>query len=81
MKFKLLVLLVLLVFLGDAQNKITQVANFSFNEKCNDVWGYEDEFGNEYAIVGLYDGVSIIDITDPNNLQEVYRSYGEDCIW
>ncbi|MCF8220989.1 MAG: hypothetical protein K9I97_05845, partial [Cryomorphaceae bacterium] len=24
----------------------------------NDVWGYEDEFGNEYAIVGTSKGTS-----------------------
>ena len=33
----------------------------------NDVWGYVDEFGNEYAIVGTTIGTSVVDLSDPNN--------------
>lgn len=81
MKNKLFIFLILTVFIGSAQNQITQAANYTFSTTCNDVWGYEDELGNEYAIVGLFDGVSIIDVTDPNATQEVFRSIGEDCVW
>ncbi len=45
------------------------------NSEVSDIWGYEDENGNEYAIVGVNDtGVSIVDVTDPNNPVEVYYS-------
>ena len=81
MKIKCLIFLILTVFIGGAQNSITLSANHIFNTTCNDVWGYEDELGNEYAIVGLYDGVSIVNITNPSATQEVYRSFGEDCVW
>lgn len=34
----------------------------------NDIWGWTDsQTSKEYALVGLTDGVSFVDITDPNN--------------
>jgi choice-of-anchor B domain-containing protein len=33
----------------------------------NDIWGWVDPEGREYAIFGAYDGSSFIDITDPSN--------------
>ncbi len=81
MRFNLFIILIFSVFIGSTQNKITQLANHTFNTTCNDVWGYTDELGNEYAIVGLFNGVSILDITNPNLTNEVYRSSGEDCVW
>ncbi len=34
----------------------------------NDMWGwYDEDTGNEYAIVGRSDGASFIDVTDPSN--------------
>ena len=37
----------------------------------NDVWGYVSPEGDEYAIMGTFDGVSIVNITDPRNPVEV----------
>ncbi|MCY7408753.1 MAG: choice-of-anchor B family protein, partial [Chitinophagales bacterium] len=34
---------------------------------CSSEWGYVDALGNEYALVGTSFGVSIVDITDPDN--------------
>lgn len=31
----------------------------------SDIWGWTDEEGSEYALVGMWEGVSIVDITDP----------------
>ncbi|MEN9742340.1 MAG: hypothetical protein RLZZ65_145 [Bacteroidota bacterium] len=45
----------------------------------NDVWGYVDELGNEYAIVGTSKGTSIVDIT--NGVQEVFWLPGTTSIW
>lgn len=47
----------------------------------NDVWGYTDEVGNEYALVGAKDGVSIVDITDPATPVEVFWTPGLNSIW
>ena len=38
----------------------------------NDVWGYVDEMGNEYALVGTSKGTSIVNVTDPTNPVEVF---------
>src|SRR5690554_7423118 len=51
------------------------------DSKLNDVWGYTDEFGNEYALVGAEKGVSIVDISDPQNPVEVYWHVGMTSVW
>ncbi len=36
--------------------------------ESNDIWGWTDPLtGTEYALVGMTDGVSFVDISDPNN--------------
>ena len=30
----------------------------------NDIWGYTDEIGNEYALIGTWDGTHIINISN-----------------
>jgi choice-of-anchor B domain-containing protein len=47
----------------------------------NDVWGYVDELGNEYAIVGTSKGTSIINVTIPTNPVEVFWLPGSESIW
>ncbi len=36
-----------------------------------DLWGYAAD-GREYAIVGMQTGISIVDITDPDNITELF---------
>ena len=33
----------------------------------NDIWGWTSSSGKEYALAGLADGTSVVDISDPNN--------------
>ena len=49
------------------------LSDFSLNPNLiNDVWGYKDlNDGTEYAVVGLYNGVSVVNVTDPQNPVEV----------
>lgn len=47
----------------------------------NDVWGYTDELGNEYAIVGTSKGTSIVNITNGTQPQEVFWLPGSESIW
>lgn len=47
----------------------------------NDVWGYVDELGNEYAIVGTSKGTSIVNITNGAQPQEVFWLPGSTSIW
>lgn len=47
----------------------------------NDVWGYVDQEGNEYALVGTQNGVSIVDVSNPSNPQEVFWVEGQQSPW
>jgi choice-of-anchor B domain-containing protein len=37
----------------------------------SDCWGYTAPNGDEYALLGTIEGVSIVNVTDPNNIVEV----------
>jgi len=47
----------------------------------NDIWGYVDEQGTEYALVGTYTGLSIISLADPSNPEEIFFVSGFPSIW
>ncbi|NQV51650.1 MAG: choice-of-anchor B family protein [Flavobacteriales bacterium] len=57
------------------------MAHLPFTQELSDVWGYVDEEGNEYAIVGRNAGVSIIDVTDTANLNSVGEFNGNWTVW
>jgi hypothetical protein len=54
-----------------SQLNVDSLSHISYQQlhgaNLNDVWGYEDEMGNEYAIVGTSKGTSIVDISNPSN--------------
>ncbi len=68
-----------------AQNNIDSLSHIDYqalhNANLNDVWGYVDELGNEYAIVGTSKGTSIVDVTNPSNPFEVFWIAGSESIW
>lgn len=47
----------------------------------NGVWGYVDETGIEYAVVGTRKGVSIVSLEDPANPVEIYWHPGTESVW
>jgi choice-of-anchor B domain-containing protein len=67
------------------QSDLTYISQTDYvalhNTGLNDVWGYVDEQGNEYAIVGTEDGTSIMNVSDPANPFEVFWLPGENSIW
>jgi choice-of-anchor B domain-containing protein len=60
---------------------IDYVGYMQFGAELNDVWGYTDEQGNEYALVGRENGFSIIDVTDPSNMDNVFGAPGLTTVW
>ena len=43
--------------------------------------GWTSDDGHEYAIVGTFDGTSIVDITDPTDPTEIQFIDGANSIW
>ncbi|MFT4600360.1 MAG: choice-of-anchor B domain-containing protein [Arenicella sp.] len=85
MKHLLLSTLICISLNAMSQLNMTQLGYIDIPDShttvCNDIWGYEDEAGNEYALVGTEDGVSVVDVTDPGNLEEVSWIPGLNSIW
>ena len=50
------------------------------NSDLSDIWGWATG-SNEYAIVGVNDGTSVVDISDPTNPIEVFYEPGMNSIW
>ena len=74
------VLLTLSVYSQDKLN-IEKVGQLSYDRGLNDVWGYTDASGIEYALVGLDSGISIVDISTPSNPIEKIRIDGPLTVW
>lgn len=68
------------LFAQSAKN-LSLVAHVPFPVDLNDVWAYVDGNGNEYALVGRVDGVSIFDLTDPSTPVEVASIPGTLSVW
>ena len=69
----------------DASLNIDSLSHIDYQQlhqaNLNDVWGYADGQGNEYAIVGTSKGTSIVNVTNPNNPVEVFWLPGTESIW
>ncbi|MCO4793226.1 MAG: choice-of-anchor B family protein [Bacteriovoracaceae bacterium] len=70
--------MILLLFLVLASNavastQLSPLGQFKRNRNIeyNDIWGYEAPDGKEYALLGVQDGTSIVDVSDPSNLREI----------
>ncbi len=50
-------------------------------QSCANIWGYVDSLGNEYALVGARNGLSIVNVTDPDHPLEVIQIPGPYCKW
>ena len=52
----------------------------SYTSDLNDIWGYSSDDG-EYALVGLYDGISVISITNPSSPIDLGFYPGPNSMW
>jgi choice-of-anchor B domain-containing protein len=51
------------------------------NWELNDVWGYADTLGNEYALVGARNGFDVVDVTVPANPSSKIFIGGAFSVW
>lgn len=65
---------------GQETHHVTLVGNLNSGRYTNDVWGYADDIGNEYALVGHRRGTSIVLVT-ADTLIEVDFVRGTSSTW
>ncbi len=78
----LAILGILLCSIVSAQNfNLTLRSTLPYGVALANIGGYVDSQGNEYALVGYYDGLSIVNVTDPDNPVEVFTVPGAQSDW
>lgn len=77
--FLLLIIIDLTPLIG--QKNIEFQSNLFFEGGLNDIWGYVDDEGREYALIGKQLGFAIVDITDPLLPELLYEVPGEQSTW
>ncbi len=71
-KTVLSVLMAIASLLASAQMNMSLTDQIAYPQGTSSLWGYIDpEDGTEYAAVGTRTGVSIVRLTDPNNVVEI----------
>lgn len=81
MKNTMLFLFLSVVFYSFGQSNVALLGKLTYTQDLSDVWGYVDDAGNEYALVGTFSGLSIVDVTDPGSPTEVYFESGVNSFW
>lgn len=75
MKFKNLLLFLFILLISStlvkAQLNLTELGKHTFNDRLTEVLSYVDDAGQEYAIVGLENGVAILEVTNPKSIQQL----------
>ena len=51
------------------------------NTEGNDIWGWADQNGNEYALVGLNNGFSVVNVSNPNSPNEEFFIADLNSTW
>ena len=74
-------LLIPITLFAQQSYNMSLLGKLEYPSGLNDVWGYVDEFGNEYAIVGVVNGTSIVDVSDPDNPEELFFIPGPTSTW
>jgi choice-of-anchor B domain-containing protein len=69
----------------EAQLNMSLVSRVNYqqlhNTDLNDIWGYVDETGVEYALVGARKGTSVVSLADPANPAELFWEPGMNSVW
>ena len=70
--------------LTTAQNSMNMglVGSYTYtNTECSDIWGYVDSAGTEFALVGLRNGFSVVDLSSPSNPIQNFFIAGAQSVW
>ena len=71
------------VLLGNAQENfnVTLLSNVNVGNESNDIWGYVDGNGIEYAVIGTVANTQVFSLEDPSNPILRYTVAGATSIW
>ncbi|HUM45354.1 MAG TPA: choice-of-anchor B family protein [Chitinophagales bacterium] len=64
-----------------AQQNMTFLGKLTYSNDLGSLWGYADGNGHEYALVGAYNGLSIVDVTIPTNPTQVQFVSTSNSFW
>jgi len=61
---------------------VQKLGQLSYTQAINDVWGWADAAtGKEYALVGVQNGLSVVDVTIPSNPVQSKFFAGASSVW
>lgn len=66
---------------SQADFNIELLSNVRVSENCNDIWGFVDNKGTEYAVLGSVAATYIYSLEDPKNPKLRYRAPGAISTW
>ena len=81
---KLLILFLLSTFIVFSQNSMNMnlLGSYNYpNTEGSDIWGWVDTSGNEFALVCLRNGFSVVNVTSPTNPFEEFFISDINSIW
>jgi choice-of-anchor B domain-containing protein len=81
MKKLFTIITMLLIYMGGFAQNLTLQANLTYPFALANIGGYVDSQGNEYALVGTYNGLSIVDVTTPTSPVEMFAVPGITSEW
>jgi len=64
-----------------SQLNIEKLGQLSYSDELSDVWSYNASDGSEYALVGVFSGLSIVNVTLPAAPTEVQFVTGANSSW
>jgi choice-of-anchor B domain-containing protein len=65
-----------------AQKNLSLLGSLNFpGQSLSGVWHYNDTTGKEYALIGAFNGIAIVDITNPTNPQQIIQLPGVGSTW
>ena len=81
---RLLFFVLFLPFLASAQSSMNMnlLGTYDYpTTQGNDIWGWVDASGNEYALVGLRSGFSVVNVTNPSSPTEEFFISDINSTW
>jgi choice-of-anchor B domain-containing protein len=57
------------------------IGNLDYGDDGSDIWGYVDQNGTEYALMGIESGTVVISLQDPTNPTEIAFIQGGNSTW